>query len=217
MFSHSIITTKRFLLNLGKKQIRIDTYKELFYLHPKYFHPDKNVLSLLNINKGERLILVRFVSWIAHHDRGQYGIKNKKKLIYALQKYGKVYISSEFELEGDLKIYKLNIPVNQIHDIIYFSDIFISDSQTMTTESAILGTPAIRCNSFVGKKDMSNFKELEEKYKLIYNVNDDENIMKIVNCLLSNEYKNQWRLKKDKFLENKIDPNEYIMNLIENL
>jgi predicted glycosyltransferase len=44
----------------------------------------------------------------------------------------------------------------------------------MTTEAAVLGTPAIRCNSFVGKRDMGNFIELEKKYGLIFNFDSVE-------------------------------------------
>jgi methionyl-tRNA synthetase len=35
----------------------------LFYLHEKYFKPNKDVLNLLNVNENEDFAIVRFVSW----------------------------------------------------------------------------------------------------------------------------------------------------------
>jgi predicted glycosyltransferase len=43
---------------------------------------------------------------------------------------------------------------------------FIGDSQTMTAESAVLGTPALRFNDFVG--ELSYLEELEHVYGLTY-------------------------------------------------
>ena len=40
----------------------------------------------------------------------------------------------------------------------------VADTQTIVTEAAVLGTPAIRYNSFAGENDMGNFVELEQKY-----------------------------------------------------
>jgi predicted glycosyltransferase len=215
LFSNIIITPKYFSLDLGKKQVRIDSYKELFYLHPKYFHPKPDILNYLNIKKGERLILVRFVSWTAHHDTGQHGIISKSELIHKLEKYGKVFISSEKPLTNELEKYKLKVPIERIHDVLSYADIFISDSQTMTTEAAMLGTPAIRCNSFVGKKDMSNFNELEKRYKLIYNVNNEKDIIKITSNLLNDsDLKSEWNLKRNKLLVDKIDPTKFFLDTI---
>ena len=55
------------------------------------------------------------------------------------------------ELTEDLKEYRLSIDPKDIHHILFFADIFISDSQTMTAEAAVLGTPSIRYNDFVGR------------------------------------------------------------------
>ena len=58
------------------------------------------------------------------------------------------------------------IPPESIHSLLYYAKMFIGDSQTMTTEAAILGTPALKCNTFAGKLSVPN--ELEEKYNLCY-------------------------------------------------
>ena len=41
---------------------------------------------------------------------------------------------------------------------------FIGDSQTMTSEAAVLGVPSLRCNSFAGR--ISYINEQEFKYGL---------------------------------------------------
>jgi hypothetical protein len=45
---------------------------------------------------------------------------------------------------------------------------FIGDSQTMTAESAVLGTPALRFNDFVG--ELGYLEDLEHVYGLTYGV-----------------------------------------------
>lgn len=59
------------MTDLGPRQERLDTYKELFYLHPSVFTPDKQVLRDCGFNPDEKYILVRFVAWNASHDHRQ--------------------------------------------------------------------------------------------------------------------------------------------------
>ena len=68
--STKILTPRTFLTDLGPRQERLDTYKELFYLHPSVFTPDKQVLRDCGFNPDEKYILVRFVAWNASHDIG---------------------------------------------------------------------------------------------------------------------------------------------------
>ena len=56
-----------------------------------------------------------------------------------------------------------------MHHALYFAEMFIGDSQTMTAEAAVLGTPALRLNNFVGKLGYLN--ELERKFNLTYGLN----------------------------------------------
>ena len=59
-----------------------------------------------------------------------------------------------------------------MHHALYYADIYIGDSQTMTAEAAVLGTPALRFNDFVGK--LSYLEELEHKYELTYGIKTSE-------------------------------------------
>jgi len=215
LFSSVIITPRGFGKDLGRKQIRIDAYKELFYLHPNYYKPDPSIFSLLKIKKDEKYILFRFVAMNAHHDIGQHGIKDPISLVKHLEKFGKVFISSEKRIPPELEKYQLKIPLEKIHDVLYYATLFISDSQTMTTEAAVLGTPAIRCNSFVGKNDMSNYLELENKYGLIYNFIDERRIEgKAIELLQISNLKELWQKKLEIFFSEKTDPTKILISSI---
>ena len=87
----------------------------------------------------------------------------------------------------------------------------------MATEAAILGTPVIRCNSFVGKNDMGNFIELEKKYKLLYSRRDPIDALKLVKkLLLKGNMKKIWNERKEKMLREKIDLTSFTLWFLEN-
>jgi len=87
----------------------------------------------------------------------------------------------------------------------------------MTTEASILGTPAVRCNSFVGEDDMGNFKELEDKYQLIYNYrNPDQALEKAVELVKKDGLKSEWKKKKQHLLRDKIDVTTFMVWFVEN-
>ena len=96
-----------------------------------------------------------------HHSNS--GLSNlvSHNLLNILNQKGKVFIFTERKLPESLQKYRLNLDnKNDIFDLIFYADLFISDSQSMTVESAILGTPNIRFNDFVGK--ISVLEELEK-------------------------------------------------------
>lgn len=216
-FATTICTPSSFNKNLGYKQILFDGYKELAYLHPNHFCPDPKVPNELGLNKKEPLIIIRFVTWNADHDVGHYGIQNKIEFAQKLAKYGRVLITSEEKLDPELERYKIKTSPEKLHDLLFFAHLLIGDSQTMTTEAAILGVPAIRCNSFVGKNDMSNFIELEQKYNLIFNYNDSsEALVKAIELLQNPHLKEDWNHKKKILLQKKIDVSAFMTWFIEN-
>lgn len=217
-FADHILTPDSFRSNYGKKQTRFKGYIELAYLHPAYFKPNPKVLEALNLRKGEKFFVLRFVGWKASHDIGKsgYNLEQKRKLIRFLGRYGKILITSERPLLKEFDKYRIKVPYNKIHDLLYFATMFISDSQTMTTESALLGTPAIRYNSFAGPKDMGNFVELEKKYDLIYSFdNFEKSLSKIRQLVSQRDIKSEWARKRQLLLNEKIDVTNWMVNFIE--
>lgn len=218
-FANVIFTPCNFSKTLGKKQIRFDGYKELAYLHPNYFSPKSEIYDNLRLDIKDKYIVMRFVAWKACHDLNQSGLnlETKLKFVRELNKYAIVYISSESELPPELDVYKITLPPEKMHDLLHYAYMLIGDSQTMTTEAAVLGTPAVRCNSFVGINDMSNFIELEKKYNLIFNYNDPNKALeKAIELIQIEDLKNQWRIKKDDLLKDKIDVTGFMTWFIEN-
>lgn len=201
-----------------KKKIGFDGYKELAYLHPNYFQPDSSVP--LTFNKTQKpYFLLRLVSLQAYHDVGMKGLSNNnvQALIDLLKPHGEVYICSERPLPEQFEIYRLNIHPSKIHHALYFSEMFIGDSQTMSSEAAVLGVPGVRCNDFVGK--LSVMDEKEEKYELSYNfrpVQFDLMLAKINELLQQKNLREVFQERRAIMLAEKIDLSAYMVMLFEN-
>ena len=134
-----------FWLQLRKDEIRFPGNIEVHYLHPKRFCPAP-VWDLLGIEEGTRFAIVRFVKWDAWHDTklvGGFSLEQKRELIKRLSKHLRVFISSESELPADLEPYRIQIPIERMHDVQAAAALFVGESATMASESVVLGTPAI--------------------------------------------------------------------------
>lgn len=218
-FVDVVLTPSSFTKDLGPKHIKFNSFKEIAYLHKNYFVPDASVYDFLGINKNEEYVLLRFNAFDAVHDLGINGfsVDQKRLLVNELSKHARVFISSELKLPDDFDKYLLKIPKSRIHDILYHAKLVVADTQTITTESAVLGTPVIRFNSFVGKHDMGNFIELENKYNLIFSFNDPEKATsKAVELVQKSNLKTEWKQRRDKLLADKIDTTQFLVSFIGN-
>jgi uncharacterized protein len=206
--------------DIGKyshKKIMFPGYKELAYLHPNSFKPDIEFVKQFNPDLDPYFIL-RLVSLTAYHDVGMKGLSNEKvkKLIGLLETKGKVFISSERPLPKEFEKYRLVINPLHIAHALFFANIFVGDSQTMTSEAAVLGTPAFRCNDFVGKISVIDEKEI--KYGLSFNyppLQFDEMYSKIESLLKIENYKNEFQRNRMIMLKDKIDLTSFMIWLFE--
>ncbi|MGD2087748.1 MAG: DUF354 domain-containing protein [Candidatus Aminicenantes bacterium] len=194
-------------------------YHELAYLHPNRFKPDPRVLKDLDMTAGTVFFVLRFNAFKAHHDVGIKGLsfEQKKELIKHLSKHGRVFITMEKELLPEFKKYQLTISPAKIHSLLFYATMFIGDSQTMTSEAAVSGTPALRCNSFVRR--ISYLEEEEHKYGLTYGFKPDEfsdMIRKIEELLAMSNLKGEWQKRREKMLADKIDVTAFMVWFIEN-
>jgi predicted glycosyltransferase len=193
---------------------------ELAYLHPTRFSPDPTILQHAGIHPGERFFIMRFVALKGHHDVGQQGLTlgQKKALVEMLKPHGRVIITSERVVEPEFEPYRLPVPPEEIHSLMAYSSMFVGDSQTMTSEAAVMGVPALKCNTFAGRLSVPNL--LENKYNLCYAYTPDrfDNMLQHINTLLSMDavaLKAEWQTKRQRMLETMIDPTEFFVNYIE--
>ncbi len=202
-----------------KKKIAYTGYQKLAYLHPAYFTPDKEKIKNFNPD-GERYFIIRLAELSASHDIGKGGINDNlaEELIATLEKYGKVFITAERPLIEKFEKYRIKINPHDIFHAMYFADIYIGDSQSMTMESSLLGTPAIRYNDFIGL--ISVLEELEHKYELTFGVKtgDKKKLFDILQELLNTpNLKRLWSNKRERMLIDQIDVCNFYINCIENI
>lgn len=200
------------------KTIYYAGYHDLAYLHPNVFTPDPSVLQEAGITEGEPYFILRFNAFKAHHDVGEHGLtlQDKRRLIHLLEPHGRVFITSERNLEPEFQQFRLSVSPDKIHSLMYYATMFIGDSQSMTSEAAVLGTPALKCNTFAGRLAVPN--ELEQKYGLCYafQPTDFERLLITIQDLLAQpDLKLLWRERVDKMLQDKIDVTSYFIDFIE--
>ena len=217
-FSDLIVTPVSLPDDLGKNHIRYNSYQELAYLHPNRFQPDPAILDELGIEEDESFSILRFVAFQATHDVGQKGIslETKRSLVRLLSEHGRVFITSEGDLPLEFAKYQIRILPHKIHDALAFADIFVGDSQSMTIEAAVLGTPAIRCNTFVGRCPV--IEELEHQYGLTYGFlpHEEPKMLDMINKLLTTEnLRGEWLRRRGAMLEEKIDLTAWMVPFIE--
>ena len=218
-FVDALLTPDSFRDDLGKKHLRVSSYKEMAYLHPNYYSPKNDILDQLGLSEGEDCVLLRFNAFDAVHDAGIKGFtsEDKVRLVRELEKYAQVFISAEGRVPTELEKNLLSVPKSRIHDVIYYAKLLVTDTQTMATEAALLGTPVIRSNKFVGPKDMGNFIELEERFGLMFNIRDPKKaIQKAVELVQVDGLKREWQKKRKKLLEEKIDITSFMVWFLEN-
>ncbi len=215
----SVVTPASPKKSLGSKHIKINSYKELAYLHPKNFVQDDSIYKLLGLDKDDEFVLLRFNAFDSVHDFGGvtgFSVDEKRELVNKLSKHAKVFISSELVLPPDLRKYSLDIPKYRIHDVLNYAKLVVADTGTIVIESAVLGTPAIRFSSNAGSNDLGIFIELSNKYGLIYTYNDPKLAIKKANELIERpNLKKEWKSKKEVLLNDKIDLSLFMTWFIE--
>lgn len=214
-----------------KKVIYYPAYHELAYLHPNRFTPDSSVLDDAGIHyerdaKGnvvnvEPYFVMRFNAFKAHHDVGVVGltIENKRRMVQLLSQHGKVFITTERNIDEEFMPYQLRVPQDKVHSLLYYATMFVGDSQTMTSEAAVLGTPSIRCNTFVGR--IHYLEEEEHRYYLTYGFrpSESEAMFQRVEELLAMggaELKAEWGKRHEVLLKEKIDYTGFQVWFVEN-
>lgn len=218
-FTTHILVPK--VCSVGKwenKKIGYDGYMKLAYLHPNYFTPNRDILVKYGIER--KFCLIRLAKLAAHHDVGIKGLTVdlvKQVIKIAEDNSCQVFISSEGALSEELKPYLLKIRHTDIHHIMAFADLLISDSQSMSVEACMMGTPNLRFSDFSGR--ISVLEELEHKYHLTtgFKTSQQERLLGGVNEILSSkETKDVYHQNYLQMLSDKIDVTSFMVWLVKN-
>jgi len=196
--------------------LRYNGYHELAYLHPNYFRADKTVLEEIGIKESEKFFVVRKTSGRAIENIGQALLTNDEliNLVGILEKTGKVILTVEGEIPSILERNVVSVQPNKIHSLLYYAHLFVGDSLTMFTESALLGTPSISISSegFL----LGNFDEICNRYTLGFRFRSFRDALRKIQILLNKgELKNDWLVKRKKLLSEKRDVTQFQLDLID--
>ncbi len=213
-FTKCILTPDSFKKDFGNKHIRFAGSMDMAYLHPKYFAPNNEYLKKSGLN-NKTYFLLRFVSWSASHDAGQSGFttEGKNELINLLSQHGEIIISSEGILPEELRKYLYKGEPDQIHTILKHASIFISESGSMATEAAVLGTPSVIVNS--GAKYFGVFEYFSKFGNLFYYDEEPDAITKITKLLHTPELKDKSMINADNYINHTINLTDFMVWFVE--
>lgn len=216
-FADVICTPTSFNRDYGDKQHRYRGFQELAYLHPNRFEPDPSSLRRQGVKVDEPYTILRFVSHGAHHDIGHSGIPEgtKRELATALNRHCDVYVSSEDHLHRDLKRYSADIDPEDMHDLLYYANLLVTDSATMATEAAVLGTPVLRTGSIAMQERLGNFESLE-RLGLVRTIGSETDLVDAaVSTITDGPGKDVWHQRQRRLLEDTIDVTAFMLELIK--
>lgn len=213
-FTQAVLTSNTFPISYGSKQVIYNGHHEVAYLHPYRFKPNEKFREHIGLSLNEKYVILRFVSWNATHDIGQKGIneKTKTKLVNYLSKKYKVFISSEAPLPNKFSQYKISFAPDEIHQALFYADLFIGEGTTMAMEAAMLGTPSIYVNSL----QYNNIKDMMENGLAFCYNSSQEVYEKVKEIAETPDLKLEWQERRTKMFTEKIDVTAFLIWFIEN-
>lgn len=156
------------------------------------------------------------VSWGAVHDIGDSGFGDIQSVIDRLEAKGaRVLITAEDDLPPELDGYRIDAGPERIHHLMAYADLFIGESATMATESAVLGTPAV----FVSSSTRGYTDELESRYELVYNFSGDDRqrrALETAEAILDRD-RSVYESRRETMLAEKMDTTRFQLQQIEEL
>ena len=215
-FAGVMLTPAAYREPLGENHYVFRGFKECAYLHPDRFSPSGGVREQLGLDPDERFAIVRLNAFGSSHDVGHGGFTSaqRRRLVTALSDHATVLVSDEGgDLSmSDLPARRFNLHPASIHDALAAADLLVADTQTMVTEAALLGTPAVRSNSFVGEDDMGNFLELERQ-GLVHNVERFDDVLDIATRLVETDgVQANWR-RRDEYVADLVNLTDVLVEV----
>ncbi|MFB6159818.1 MAG: DUF354 domain-containing protein [Haloferacaceae archaeon] len=218
-FARAVLTPEAFRRDLGANHYVFSGFKESAYLHPDVFEAAADVREALGVPADEPYALVRFNAFGSHHDVGQSGFApaQRRELVERLAERGRVFVSDEGGQTPveDLPAEPFDCHPARIHDVLAEASLLVADTQTMVTEAALLGTPAIRSNSFVGEDDMGNFLALE-RAGLVRNLSTFEAVLTDATDLFADPAAAaDWERRRDEFVREMVNLTDLLVEVAQ--
>jgi predicted glycosyltransferase len=212
--AYSVCTPDCYQGKVPGRHLQYAGYHELAYLHPNRFQPDPAVLAGFGVSPDEPYSIVRFVSWQAIHDRRERGLSatQKRHLVQVLQRHGRVFISSEAPLEGDLTHLAIRGPVEQVHHLIAYARMVAGESATISSEAAVLGVPAV----FIATTGRGYTDDQERRYGLVRHFTEDQydKALSAIDEIFA-EPVLTWRTARQRLVSEKIDVTSWMIDYFE--
>jgi hypothetical protein len=212
-FTYKVITPFCFNLDLGPKQVRMNSFLELFYLHPKYRTESASIRQKLGLLSEEPFAFLRFVSWGASHDYGIKGIDydTTMQVVEMLRPSHKIFISAEGVLPPNLEHYRIQVPPHEIHSVLADADLYVGEGATMASECAMLGTPAI----YINKLEVTNVNEESKHLSIAHARNASELLAELKTLLADSNRKKNALQKLSSYIQTLDDPNPFLIKQLE--
>jgi len=199
-------------------QRRYEGYQELAYLHPARFDPDPEPLREAGVAVEGPYSVLRLVAGDAHHDYGNPSLSpdGVDRVVEALSTVGPVYASAEDDARRPAGTEPMPVAPDRLHDLLAFADCYVGDSNTTAAEAGILGTPALRYDTF-GAEALDNFVELDDEYGLVRSTGTESHLVEAVETVVDDlaAANATWWRRRNRLLAEKIDVTGYMLDLIE--
>jgi predicted glycosyltransferase len=196
----------------GQNLLKYKGFKELAYLHPNYFHPNKRVLEPYNIEPNE-YVFIREVSNSSLNYKNLEMGRLSKLLEYLEEMELKILLSIEDKSLVNLfedKCIILKEPVEDIHSLLHYANLTISSGDSMARESCLVGTPAI----YTGGREMAVNSELIKR-SLMFKQNNGQQIENKIKYLIDKDVKKDVGIRVKKLIKNEwSDTTQVIIDIL---
>ena len=148
------------------------------------------------------------------HDIGHHGIQNKIEFVKELEKYGRVLITSEGDMNPYLEKYRIKVSPEKLHDLLYYATLYIGEGGTTASECAVLGTHAIHISTTA--KYCGIFNDLYD-YGLMWTYDDENGVIDLAQALLQKtDLWKEGKRKRDILVSEKINVTDFMVWLLDN-
>lgn len=218
--AHAIVTPDGLAYeNWGERHFTYPAYQKLFYLHPNRFTPDPAVRMDLGLSPNERFALIRLSSLQAHHDIGARGMSEGmiRDVIALASADMRIFISSEKPLAAEFEPHRMPLSPERMHHVLAQAEFLICDSQSMTVESALLGVPAFKINTFAGI--ITVIRELEQSGLAYgYRPGQEQDLLRDLRAVLTMaDRRGEFQSRRAALLERKADPLPWFLELMRRM